>query len=206
MSPRPAIDHIRRPQILKAAAEVITERGFAGTRIADVAERAGTSAPAVLYWFESRERLLTEALTADEGAFEQALDERLAGLDSSRAKLLAILEASSSDGDLSLWIELWARSLHDPVSGGERRRLDREWRERIAVVVTAGQRSGEFGADIDAAGFALKLAALIDGLGVQATLGDPDVSVPRMLEACCEFAELELGVQLREDALEVTTR
>ncbi|MGZ5356559.1 MAG: helix-turn-helix domain-containing protein, partial [Solirubrobacterales bacterium] len=52
MSPRPQIDHIRRPQILDAAAEVIAERGIAATRIADVAERAGTSAPAVLYWFD----------------------------------------------------------------------------------------------------------------------------------------------------------
>ena len=56
MSPRPQIDHIRRPQILDAAAEVIAERGIAATRIADVAERAGTSAPAVLYWFDTKER------------------------------------------------------------------------------------------------------------------------------------------------------
>jgi AcrR family transcriptional regulator len=48
LSPRPQIDHIRKPQILAAAAEVIAERGLASTRIADVAERAGTSAPAVL--------------------------------------------------------------------------------------------------------------------------------------------------------------
>ena len=60
MSPRPQIDHIRKPQILAAAAEVIGERGLASTRIADVAERAGTSPPAVLYWFGSKDDLLTE--------------------------------------------------------------------------------------------------------------------------------------------------
>jgi len=43
VSPRPQIDHIRRPQLLRAAADVIVERGLASTRIADVAERAGTS-------------------------------------------------------------------------------------------------------------------------------------------------------------------
>ena len=47
MSPRPQIDHIRRPQILEAAVEVICERGLRNTRIADVAERAGTSPSAV---------------------------------------------------------------------------------------------------------------------------------------------------------------
>jgi AcrR family transcriptional regulator len=48
MSPRPQIEHLRRPQLLEAAAAVISERGIASTRIADVAKRAGTSSPAVL--------------------------------------------------------------------------------------------------------------------------------------------------------------
>src|SRR5947208_2362263 len=51
--PRPQIEHIRRPQLLDAAAGVIAERGIASTRIADVAERAGTSPPAALYWVEA---------------------------------------------------------------------------------------------------------------------------------------------------------
>ena len=69
MSPRPSTGHVRRPAILKAAAEVIAERGVIGTRIADVAERAGTSAPGVLYWFASKDELLTEALQfSDEAA------------------------------------------------------------------------------------------------------------------------------------------
>lgn len=197
MSPRPAIDHIRKPQILRAAAAVITERGLAATRIADVAERAGTSAPAVLYWFESRERLLTEALIADESEFGELLDARLAELPSARAKLLAILEATVSDGDLSLWIELWARSLHDAESRAERRRLDVDWRARIAAVVVGGQQGAEFNPDLDADAFAVKLAGLMDGLSVQVTLGDRDVPVARMLEICVEFADLELGTELR---------
>ncbi len=73
MSPRPQIDHIRRPQILAAAIEVIGERGMAGTRIADVAERAGTSPAGVLYWFNSKDELLAEALTSDEERFAENL-------------------------------------------------------------------------------------------------------------------------------------
>ena len=40
MSPRPSTAHVRRPAILGAAAEVISERGVSNTRISDVAERA----------------------------------------------------------------------------------------------------------------------------------------------------------------------
>lgn len=196
MSPRPAIDHIRKPQILRAAAEVITERGLTATRISDVAERAGTSAPAVLYWFRSREQLLTEALAADESEYGEALDARLAEIPTARGKLLALLEASAMDGDLSLWIELWCRSLHDDESGKQRRRLDLMWRSRISATISAGQESGEFDPEIDAGGLAIKLAALIDGLSVQTTLHDPDVSPAGMLAICAEYAELELCTKL----------
>ena len=197
MSPRPAIDHIRKPQILRAAAEVITERGLTATRIADVAARAGTSAPAVLYWFETRERLLTEALIADENLFAEQLDALLKPLESAREQLLALRVKTVSDGDLSLWIELWARSLHDLESREERRRLDLAWRERIASIVRAGQEAGEFEPALDPDAFSIEFAALIDGLGVQVTLGDKDVSVERMIDMLVQVADLQLATELR---------
>lgn len=196
MSPRPAIDHIRRPQILRAAAEVITERGLAGTRVIDVAERAGTSAPAILYWFESRERLLSEALIADEEAFAEQLDADLAKLPTASAKLRHLIEASTQDGDLSLWIELWARSLHDETAAAERQRLDDLWRARIASVIAEGQDRREFAAEVDPADAALRLATMIDGLAVQVTLGDRDVDIRRMLRISIELAEGMLGAKL----------
>ena len=58
MSPRPKVEHLRKPQIISAAAEVLYERGLFDTRIGDIAERAGTSAPTILYYFESKDRLL----------------------------------------------------------------------------------------------------------------------------------------------------
>ena len=52
----------RRQEILDAAAAVITERGLADTRIQDIAERCGVSPGLILYYFESKDRLLVEAL------------------------------------------------------------------------------------------------------------------------------------------------
>src|SRR5215471_9906748 len=43
----------RREQMLRAALEVIQERGYADSRIADVAERAGTSPALVIYYFKT---------------------------------------------------------------------------------------------------------------------------------------------------------
>ena len=90
MSPRPSTAHVRKPAILTAAAEVISERGVQHTRIRDVAERAGTSAPGVLYWFPSKDALLVEALTFSDDRFYDTLTHELEGLaGASRAALAA---------------------------------------------------------------------------------------------------------------------
>ena len=48
----------RRRRILAAAVDVLTEKGFAGTRIADVAAAAGTSPALVVYHFGTLDDLL----------------------------------------------------------------------------------------------------------------------------------------------------
>lgn len=203
MSPRPAIDHIRKPQILAAAARVITERGLAGTRIADVAARAGTSPSAVLYWFDSREQLLNEALIADEEAFAAAIGGRIEDVESAADRLRTVIEATAGDNDLSLWIELWARSLQDADAASARLRLDADWRRLLAGIVASGQRSGEFDPAADPDRVALALAALMDGLGVQTTLGDPSVTGRTVVELVLAHAESLLGTSLAATEEEV---
>src|SRR3954451_21414508 len=109
MSPRPTTAHVRRPAILKAAAEVIAERGVIGTRIADVAERADTSAPGVLYWFSSKDQLLTEPRSFADDRFSAELSGELAQLSGARERLERIVELWPSEGDTEtvLWMELW---------------------------------------------------------------------------------------------------
>ena len=195
MSPRPQIDHVRRPQLLEAAAGVIAERGIAATRIADVAERAGTSAPAVLYWFKSKDELLAEALTIQEERFYSELTQRMDAFSSPRGKLRLMLATSADEYDWTLWMELWTRALRDSSSGSARSRLDERWRSQIAAVIREGQRAGEFG-EADPDDVALVLASLIDGLAVQVTLGDPAVTKERMLERALEITESLLDCEL----------
>src|SRR3984957_597744 len=62
----------RREQLLRAALTVIVTRGYADTRIADVAEHAGTSPALVIYYFKTRDQLLTEALRYSEDQWYEA--------------------------------------------------------------------------------------------------------------------------------------
>ena len=195
MSPRPQIDHIRKPQILAAAAQVIAERGLASTRIVDVAERAGTSPPAVLYWFGSKDDLLTEALIVDEDRFYGAMTERLAALDNPCEGLRLLIEACAADYDWTLWMELWSRALRDRGAAAARRRLDDRWHGQIAEVIRGGQRLGAF-EELDPDDAAAIIASVLDGLAVQVTLGDPGVSAQRMRDLAVNTAELLLQCEL----------
>ncbi len=193
MSPRPSTAHLRRPAILTAAAEVISERGVQNTRISDVAERAGTSAPGVLYWFPTKDELLAEALQFADERFYAGLTEELDGLGSARERLGRMVELWPADGDgeTVLWMELWVRALRDPQLAETRERLDRRWRTAIADVVREGQASGEFG-PADADDVALLLGAVMDGFAIQLVLGDPAVTAETVKRHCLELAEARL--------------
>jgi len=196
MSPRPTTGHVRRPAILTAAAAVIAERGVIGTRIADVAERAGTSAPGVLYWFASKDELLTEALAFSDDRFYAELSDRLAELGSARARLERLVEVWPAEGDSEtvLWMELWVRALRDPAVNATRAQFDARWREAIADVVREGQTAGEFG-DEDPEAFALTLGALMDGFAIQLALRDPAVTPELVREHCMALVEERLGLE-----------
>jgi len=198
MSPRPRLDHVRRPALLAAAAAVIRERGLENVRVSDVAERADTSAASVLYYFASKAELLKEALTSAEEDYYEELDGDLAGLDSARDRLVRIVAGGAADGDYdsALWMELWARALRDPDLAATRAELDDRWRRTIAEVVAYGQDRGEFG-PADPETFALVLGALLDGLAVQIALNDSQVTAGRARELGLAFAERELQCELR---------
>ena len=201
MSPRPRLDHIRRPELLAAAAAVIRARGLENARVADVAEQAGTSAPSVLYYFASKAELLKEALTSAEENFYEDLAIELPQIESARERLIRIVQYGAGEGDYdaALWMELWARALRDPELAATRAELDGRWRRTIAAVVRYGQERGEFGS-ADPEGFAVLLASLLDGLAVQIALRDMEVTPDRVRELALKLAERELGCELLEGA------
>jgi AcrR family transcriptional regulator len=193
VSPRPTNAHVRRPAILDAAAQVISERGVQGTRISDVAERAGTSPPGVLYWFTSKDELLAEALTFADDRFYDELTAELERLGTATERLTRLIELWPAEGDAEtvLWMELWARALRDPELNATRERLDRRWRDTIADIVRDGQERGEF-ASVDADDLALLLGALMDGFAIQLALGDSAVTSEVVRRHCLALAEAHL--------------
>ena len=189
----------RREQMLRAALEVIAERGYAETRIADVAERAGTSPALVIYYFKTKDQLLTEAIRFSEDSWYAAGTRRMAAIGTAAGRLAEIVamtclpEADAEPGtSWLLWLDLWSQAVRHPEVAGVRQKFDERWRDTICSLVVEGQEAGEFG-PVDPVDFAVLLSALLDGLAVQIALGDPVVTPARAFELSMRFAAGQLG-------------
>ena len=191
----------RREQMLRAALDVIAERGYAESRIADVAERAGTSPALVIYYFKTKDQLLTEAIRFSEDNWYEAGMRRMAKIPTAAGKLEEIVamsclpEADSEpESSWALWLDLWSQAVRHAEVASVRQKFDERWRETITALVQAGQESGEFG-PVDPGGFAVAMSALLDGLAIQVALQDPSVGPVRAFDIGMRFAADQLGFE-----------
>jgi len=69
-----------RQRLLDAAAAVLSHRGFSGTRLSDIAERAQLQTPAIYYYYSSREELIEEVMYTGAAAMRSHLEAALARL------------------------------------------------------------------------------------------------------------------------------
>jgi AcrR family transcriptional regulator len=196
--PAPATEQneARRIEMLRAAAELICERGFGDTRIADVAKRAGVSSALVIYYFGTRDRLLVDALRHSEESFYEAAEQMLAEVSSLRERLSLLIQwtcvpegSGEIPGAWGLWFDLWAQAFrHDEIKAG-RAELDARWRKMIIDALDSSDLTAK-----DKRMFALEFAALLDGLSIQVALEDPDVDSDLAYDIAMRFAERELSL------------
>jgi AcrR family transcriptional regulator len=194
----------RHQEILEAAARVITDRGLAETRISDIAERCGVSPGLILYYFESKDRLLVEALTSANDQFYLRLSREMRRMDSARQQLERLVELSVPGllpeyerlDEWALWIEIWVRALRDPKLAQEREVLDRRWRQSIADIIRLGRSTDEFPDGEDADQLGLELGAMIDGLAIQVLMNDTAFTPKRMYDVCMDVSARLIGFQL----------
>ena len=199
----------RHQEILDAAARVITERGLAETRISDIAEQAGVSPGLILYYFESKDRLLSEALTFANDQFYLRMSREIRRIASAKEQLRRTIDLSVPGylpeygrlDEWALWIEVWVRALRDAEMAKDREVLDERWRSQIAEIVRAGRQTGEFTSTEDPDELALRLASLIDGLAIQVVMNDSKTTADRMHRACMQVAANEFGFLLESSDL-----
>jgi AcrR family transcriptional regulator len=199
VSPRPKMTESRRHDLLRATVTAIAERGLCETRIADVAELVGVSPALVLYYFPTKAALLTEALVYLDRLFYEGVAKKLEKALTAEDRLVILIAEScprpTKPGEMPdswvLWPATWEMARLDPALAAARARLDEAWRAQIVTIVEDGISSGEF-EEVDSKAFSIQLAAMLDGLAIEAMLGDPTVDAEGMSELARSFARTVL--------------
>jgi AcrR family transcriptional regulator len=166
-----------RTRILEAAVRLIARDGLDEARMARIAMAAGVSPSLLHYHFENRDALLAEAL---EHSYETAGDERIAAEEeapNAAVRLQRMIDHSLPNPgklreDWILWVELWLHAARRPELRTTSAKLYARLHEWFAETIE------ELGAD-DVARTTDRLLALIDGYGVRALSGNPDMPLEK---------------------------
>ena len=191
----------RRTEILETTCEVVIERGFAGTRIADVAKRLEVSSSLIHYHFDSKEQLLAEAFAHYANKDVAEMEAEIENAPSALVKLERVIQnyvpEGSDDVEWMLWIDGWGEALRNPMMKKISQQLDEQSTALLARIIRIGVESGEFTCP-DPDGAAMRLTALVDGLAVQFAAHDGMMNRPQLIDHVRFAAGAEIGVAVAE--------
>lgn len=202
---KPTVEE-RREEILEVTCQVVIERGFAGTRIADVAKKLGVSSSLIHYHFDSKEQLLAEAFAhyAKKDVAEMLAEVEAAP--TSVAQLDRVVQnyvpEGSDDMEWMLWIDGWGEALRNPMMKRISQELDAQSAELLETVIRRGVDRAEF-VCTDPAAAAMRITALVDGLAIQFAAHEGMMQRETLLEHVRTIAAWEVGLEpdsLRESS------
>ena len=196
---RPRDQDRRRSQLVSATNELVARKGMAGVRLRDVAERAGLTPGAVLYYYDGLDELFFSAYEAGIHRYCEEREEAIADLSGPIAQLATALRLGVPTGPddiesrllyefeaVAFRSEACAQLMSDYVE----RQVDMY--ERILV---AGVESGDFTVNGDLRAVARVIVAMEDGHGPYVLTGQ--VSRTDAERLFLQHGALVTGIPLR---------
>jgi AcrR family transcriptional regulator len=165
---------VKREEIAAAVWRAIARVGIEASTVREIAREAGCSTGVLVHYFPDKDALLIHALrlaTARAGSRMALRSRNLRGLAALR---MVVREALPIDEDSvvewRIWLSFWGRAIHDAALAAEQARRYEEWRGLVRALISDAQRADELRKQLSAEREADALVALIDGIGIQATL------------------------------------
>ncbi len=165
------VDHAqRRSELVEVTAREIARVGLDGVRLREVGERAGWTTGAVSHYFTDKRALLLATFRSRRLVASRSIEAALAA---GATELEAIVEAVLPVDDertlnWKVWLAFWGAAVGDDELAAEQRRRYDEFCTSLRSAVRAEQRAGRLPAHLRPADEARRLAALLDGIAVQA--------------------------------------
>ncbi|MEY9912326.1 AcrR family transcriptional regulator [Catenulispora sp. MAP12-49] len=177
----------RKTEVLRAAVQVLAERGAEGTRFQDVSAASGVPVSTLQYYFGSREDLLVAAFRHASETETALLHEELTDVPDPWNRLVRIIDTvlqgvrPEAPESGRVWIESWRYGMRDEEMRQDVLRDYEAWRTLIADAIRTGLDTGAFAAG-DPEPDAIVILSLLDGIGLPTAIGDPAVSPDRARE------------------------
>lgn len=188
----------RRDQLIAVTRDLLATHGRRGLSLQRIADAAGISKAAVLYYFPGKDAVVAAAyqtviddLVAQVGAAVAAAPDAAAGIEAYLEALLAFIAA---DPQRPRVLAAVLGSDEPPVTE-DRPSAPRRW-AALTELITTAQRDGTVRADADPRLSAIMLGGLVDAV-VAASFEDPTVRVRDAAPQIVGFARRALGITRR---------
>jgi AcrR family transcriptional regulator len=165
----------KRLRLVEAACTVFAEKGYASTRVAEIAERAGVGKGTVYEYFSSKEELLFAVFESINADISSRMNNALAAGGSTEEQLYNVLrlgaEVISEQVELQpVILDFWAASRGKDIEETYRKAVVASYtffRNLFSDFIREGQQRGEFKNSVDAEALAALVVSAVDGLGIQ---------------------------------------
>jgi DNA-binding transcriptional regulator YbjK len=184
---RPKRQEERRAALIEATYRAGAERGLRALSLTDVAEKAGLTRGAILYYYADLDALLVEAHAAGVARFCDERDARISELDDPRAQLSVAIDAGLPSGADDALMRLLYE--FDVLAGGSTlhdQLVQKLYLRQLATyrrVFAAGRAAGVFGPRLDDEQLAMTMVALEDAYGLHVVGGNALMTVDAARDA-----------------------
>jgi AcrR family transcriptional regulator len=168
----------RREELVSAAAALVSRKGLSGVRLRDVADAAGLTSGAVLYYYDSLDELFTAAYDRAIERFCRQRERAIAGIADPAERLATAIRmaipSGPDDREIRLLYELEPVAFRDHACAALMSSYIERQVAMYAAILEVGAATHVFDLTHDARTIARNLVSLEDGQGLYVLMGRDD--------------------------------
>ena len=168
----------RRRELVSAASSLVTRKGLSAVRLRDVADAAGLTSGAVLYYYENLDELFTAAYDRAIDRFCRQRERAIAGIADPAQRLAAAVRlaipSGPDDHEIRLLYELEPVAFRDQACAALMSAYIERQTAMYTTILEVGAATEVFSLAHDARTIARNLISLEDGQGLYVLMGRDD--------------------------------
>jgi AcrR family transcriptional regulator len=174
----------RQEALVRAAYDLLAERGFEGLRTRDVAAKVGVNVATLHYYYPTKEKLIRGVVGYAMGQFRSTLTPAGSPGEQLRAHFAGLRRLARDEPALfTVMGELAMRAHRDRAIGAIVRDVDKTWQAMLAALLRHAMKEGAIATDANPEELAALIVATLKGTFILPPDGRDAKAVDRQLRA-----------------------